>query len=59
MGHARPQPTSSGSNTLKKLTDAGEIPYWFITPGGRYMYARETLEEHMRQAARRNSGGAS
>lgn len=45
-------------HTLKKLTDAGTIPYWFKTPGGRYMYAAETLEEHKRIAARRNGGSA-
>lgn len=45
-------------HTLKKLTDAGVIPYWFKSPGGRYMYAAETIEEHKRLAARRDVGGA-
>lgn len=40
-------------HTLKKLTDDGTIPYWFKTPGGRYMYARTTIEEHQRLAATR------
>ena len=44
---------------LKKLTDSGEIPYWFKTPSGRYMYSLETIEEHKRLAAHRNSKAAS
>lgn len=46
-------------HTLKALTDAGEIPYWFRSPSGRYMYSLETLEEHKRLAASRNSRAAS
>lgn len=42
--------------TLKALTDAGQIPYWFKSPAGRYIYSRSVLEEHQRIAASRHSG---
>lgn len=38
---------------LKKLTEAGEIPYWFRTDSGRFMYSLDTIEEHKRLAASR------
>lgn len=42
-------------HTLKKLTDAGKIPYWFKTDSGRYVYSLTVLEEHQRLAAQRGS----
>ena len=40
---------------LKKLTEAGELPYWFKTDSGRFMYAVETLDAHARLAAERHA----
>jgi len=44
---------------LKRLTESGEIPYWFRSDSGRYMYSLETIEEHKRLAARRSERSAS
>ena len=40
-------------SALKKLTDDGKIPCWFVTDSGRYVYSVETIEEHKRLAAHR------